>query len=236
MNESILLLDASNNMISKLKNHLPNYKFYHDKTIEQALRDAIVKHVSLIIIMKDHFMETGGYLCQQFRMHNIQTPIVVVSSSTDEYDMVVAYELGADDYVMLPINERVLLARIKAQVRRSYLCNMKRFEMDSERILTVGKLRIFPESYRVEVQNRKSDLSGREMKLLLFFYENKGRVLTRSELLEICDSSDERIIDTYVSKLRRKIEPKRSKPTYIETVKHVGYRFRTPVIGSTEEQ
>ncbi|MCK0470235.1 response regulator transcription factor [Halalkalibacter sp. APA_J-10(15)] len=236
MNESILLLDAGNDLMGMLKNHLPNYKFYHDKTIDQALRDAIIKHVSLIIIMKDHFTDTGGHICQQFRMQNIQTPIAVISSSTDEYDMVVAYELGADDYVTLPINERVLLARIKAQVRRSYLCNMKSFEIGPERTLTVGKLRIFPESYRVEVQNRKSDLSGREMKLLLFFYENKDRVLTRAELLEICDSSDERIIDTYVSKLRRKIEPKRTKPTYIETVKHVGYRFRVPVIGSTEVQ
>ncbi|WP_062051297.1 winged helix-turn-helix domain-containing protein [Bacillus sp. JCM 19034] len=93
-------------------------------------------------------------------------------------------------------------------------------------MLSLGDLEIYPESYKVVVEDRQSDLSEREMKLLLFFYEHKGKVLSRKELLEICDSEDERIIDTYVSKLRRKIEPNRSEPIYIETVKRVGYRFR----------
>lgn len=228
MKETIVLLDRNDDVINILKKHFPNVQFYHDRTINKALSHAKVKDISLILIMKDTFNETGGFLCQQIRMHDIHAPIVLLTSSQDDYDAVIAYELGADDYIVLPINERVLVARLKANIRRAHCCKINKFEMDRENVLALGDLEIYPESYKVKVEERQSDLSEREMKLLLFFYENKGKVLSRKELLEICDSEDERIIDTYVSKLRRKIEPDRTEPVYIETVKRVGYRFRAP--------
>lgn len=226
MKETIVLLDRNDIIINILKKHFPNYKFYHDRTLDKALSHATVKDISLIIIMQDSYDETGGFLCQQFRMHDINVPIVLLTSSQDDYDAVITYELGADDYIVLPINERVLVARLKANIRRAHCCKVKKFETEQKNVLSLGDLEIYPESYKVVVEDRQSDLSEREMKLLLFFYEHKGKVLSRKELLEICDSEDERIIDTYVSKLRRKIEPNRSEPIYIETVKRVGYRFR----------
>ncbi|WP_062051299.1 response regulator transcription factor [Bacillus sp. JCM 19034] len=126
MKETIVLLDRNDIIINILKKHFPNYKFYHDRTLDKALSHATVKDISLIIIMQDSYDETGGFLCQQFRMHDINVPIVLLTSSQDDYDAVITYELGADDYIVLPINERVLVARLKANIRRAHCCKVKK--------------------------------------------------------------------------------------------------------------
>jgi DNA-binding response OmpR family regulator len=161
-----------------------------------------------------------------------QLPIIMVTAKSDEFDKVLALELGADDYIQKPFGLRELSARIKAVMRRARRSEQNQpHEMSeqSETTMNRGGLVIKPENFTVKKNGSLIDLTRTEFMLLWKLAAHPGRVYTRTHLLEeaLGDAylGFERTIDSHIRNLRRKIEDNQAEPGYVLTVYGVGYKF-----------
>jgi DNA-binding response OmpR family regulator len=168
---------------------------------------------------------SGRELCQKFKNHSCEVPVVVLSAITDVADKVLLLELGADDYVTKPFSPRELIARVKALLRRAEP------PADAPRILEIGKLAIDPASYRVSHSGKPVPLSTLEFRLLYYLASRPNRVFTRDQLLDAVWGTDRfvtpRSVDVYVRRLREKIEADPENPLHLKTVRGAGYLFET---------
>ena len=168
---------------------------------------------------------TGFDVCRRLRAEGVDVPIVIVSASTDTVDVVVALEIGADDYITKPFEIRELAARINAKLRR---------QRASQSIMRPGRLK-FPglvvDVGRHEVlrDGQLVVLTPTEFDLIALLSASPGRVISRSEMIQKIWGQgadlDLRSVDAHVYRLRRKIEPPGPRPTYIHAVPGIGYRF-----------
>ena len=162
----------------------------------------------------------GFETCRRMRMH-AEIPIIMLTARGDDFDVVAGLEAGADDYVVKPVEPRVLEARIRAVLRRtvSEPSNVERY----------GDLVIDRAGVEVRKSDVKVGLTPTELKLLLELSRTPGRVLTRQQILEAVWEhdylGDSRLVDACVQRLRAKIEDVPSEPHYIHTVRGFGYRF-----------
>jgi two-component system, OmpR family, response regulator MtrA len=163
----------------------------------------------------------GFDVCRAIRAHD-QVPIIMLTARSDPIDVVVGLESGADDYVTKPFETRVLLARIKAVLRRQE-------RSPGEPVLRFGDLAIDPAGMTVTQGGVDLRLTPTELRLLLELARRPGQVFTRVLLLErIWDYSylgDSRLVDVCVQRLRSKVEADPSHPTLIQTVRGVGYKL-----------
>lgn len=179
------------------------------------------------IILLDIMMpkKSGFDVCKELRAHGNQTPIIMLTARTEEVDRVLGLELGADDYVAKPFSTRELLARVKAVLRRSP--DKKEKQMT---FYDFGKIKVDFEHYiAYDNQDEQIDMTYKEFEILKFFMQNKGRTVSRDELLdkvwgyEIYPTS--RTVDNHIVKLRKKIESDPEKPKHILTVYGIGYKY-----------
>jgi DNA-binding response OmpR family regulator len=197
----------------------------HDGTtaLEIARRrppDAIVSDVNMPGL-------DGFALCRRLRGEGNPVPIVLLTSRDTEIDEALGLELGADDYISKPFSTRVLLARIGALLRRDAL---RRKDAPLSAAVRAGELTLDPERLDARYRGELLPLTVTEFRLLEALARRPGVVLSRDRLLEIVRGDDsvvvERIIDTYVRRLRRKLEAIDPAFAGIETVIGAGYRFR----------
>jgi DNA-binding response OmpR family regulator len=157
------------------------------------------------------------------------TPILMLTARVEETDQVLGLELGADDYLPKPFSPRVVVAHVRALLRRSetspstHLIRVADFEIDIDAHIARRKLPIDPPD------GLTLDLTPTEFGLLVGMASQPGRAFTRLQLLEAAQGNAyegyERTIDAHIKNLRAKLEPDPKKPRYIETVFGVGYRF-----------
>jgi len=151
------------------------------------------------------------------------TPILMLTARVEESDQLVGLELGADDYVTKPFSPRLVVARVRALLRRSATAP------EVPRVLRVGDLEIDLDAHTVTRAGQAIDLTPTEFNLLATMAEQPGRAFTRLQLLEasqgIAYEGYERTIDAHIKNLRAKLEPDPKNPRYIETVFGVGYRL-----------
>jgi two-component system phosphate regulon response regulator PhoB len=149
-------------------------------------------------------------------------PIIMLTAKGEESDMVTGLELGADDYMTKPFSPRVLLARIKAMLRRR-----NKESPDNDQAIAVRELVIHPGRHEVLVHGKPIDLTFTEFRLLHFLARKPGWAFSRSQIVDAVKGEDypvtERSVDVQVAGLRKKLGEIGS---YIETVRGVGYRFR----------
>lgn len=154
-------------------------------------------------------------------------PIVLLTARGNEVDRVAGLELGADDYVTKPFSPRELVARVKAVLRRSLPT-----EIESESPVEFGALSLDPRSRSVSVAGVDVSLTAKEFDLLWFLLRHPRQVFTRQQLLDQVWGyefyGDESTVTVHVRRLREKLEPNPSKPSYILTVWGVGYKFEEP--------
>lgn len=152
-------------------------------------------------------------------------PIVMLTAKGEEADIVTGLELGADDYMTKPFSPRVLIARIKAVLRRQ-----SQQEQDPDRILMVGGLTIDPRRRAVSADDNIIDLTYSEFQILLFLAARPGWVFTRTQIVDAVRGEDypvtDRSVDVQIAGLRKKLG---EYSAYIETVRGVGYRFKEDV-------
>jgi DNA-binding response OmpR family regulator len=186
-----------------------------------------------LIVLDLMLPEVDGFeVCRILRKEMI-TPILMLTARDDEIDRVVGLEVGADDYLTKPFSMRELMARVKAQLRRSRLL---REELDkqapaekSQEKLAFGDLVINLTRREVTLSGEPVALKPQEYELLLFFAEHKGQMLSREFILERVWGwdfvGDSRTVDVHVRWLRQKIEADPGEPKRIVTVRGGGYRF-----------
>jgi DNA-binding response OmpR family regulator len=154
------------------------------------------------------------------------TPILMLTARGSEEDVLRGFDAGADDYLVKPFSPKVLVARVKAVLRRA---GVEAGE-DQEAGLTVGSVSIDLKGRAVSVHGRDIDLTGIEFDLLRVMAEHPGWVFSREELLESVWGysylGDSRLVDVHIGKLRKKLGDDPSDPHYIRTVRGVGYKFQ----------
>jgi len=177
-----------------------------------------------LIILDILLPELNGFeVCKKLRDAGNRTPILMLTAAkTEEMDKVMGLEMGADDYVTKPVGSRELVARVKAILRR---VREKKETPDSYEF---GDISVNFKSHEVRKQGDKLHLTALEFKLLKFFIEHRGEVVSRDDLLdEAWDDAivSPRTIDPHIVHLRKKIEKDFSDPQYIISVRGVGYKF-----------
>ena len=224
MAKTILVVDDEEHLRSLLNAYLTQegFRVITTGTGRDALRLARQERPDLIVL--DIMMpEMDGY--EFMRLHNQEqnTPIIMLTARVDETDRVLGLEMGADDYVTKPFSPRVLVARIRAVLRRSGQ------NPPEPEVLRAADITLDRGTHTVSVGDRLVDLTPSEFDLLSALMSSPGRVFTRVDLLARVQGTlyegYERTIDVHVRNLRAKIEPSSRHPRYIETVYGVGYRF-----------
>jgi two-component system alkaline phosphatase synthesis response regulator PhoP len=152
------------------------------------------------------------------------TPIVMLTARVEDTDKVVGLELGADDYVTKPFNPQVVIARVRAVLRRAMA------EPVQPRLLQVRELLMDLDRHEVSVAGRPVNLTSTEFEFLRALMQHPDHAFTRLELIERALGYEyeglERTVDSHIKNLRRKIETDAKKPIYVETVYGVGYRLQ----------
>jgi DNA-binding response OmpR family regulator len=165
----------------------------------------------------------GLDVCKHLRTGGNRTPIIMLTARGQEIDKVVGLKTGADDYVTKPFSFLELMARVEAILRRT-----NRAE-DAFEQAQFGDVVLNFKNLEAYKKGRSLDLSPREFKLLRYFLEHKGEVITRDQLLDAVWGYDgfplTRTVDMHIAKLRHKIEDSPADPHYIITVHRAGYKF-----------
>lgn len=210
------------------------YEIYHATTATAGLEilNNPSKEVDLIILDLMLPDMDGMQVCQKVRQHKdsriAQIPIVMLTAKGDTTDRVLGLEMGADDYIAKPFEPRELLARIRAVLRRH---DLPAHPQQNDN-LTFGRLKVYPESHEVTIDDQPVRLTTHQFQLLHYFATHSGKVLSREQLWHAMpndDSSDniDRAIDVHISRLRALIEDNPRQPKRIITVRGVGYQFAT---------
>ena len=169
----------------------------------------------------------GYEVCRKIREKS-NVPIIILTARADEVDKVVGLEMGADDYVTKPFGNRELIARVKANLRRSDIAPVTNNEKDGNNQV-YGDLNIDFDRYEVTKRGEVINLTLREFELLTFLATQTPTIFTRENLLEKVWGyeyfGDVRAVDVTIRRLREKIEDDPSKPKYIVTKRGVGYYF-----------
>jgi len=172
-------------------------------------------------IMMPHL--DGYEVCRRVRAIDPNVPILFLSAKSEEIDVVVGLQLGADDFVRKPFGKHELIARIRAVLRRNRSASAK------SRSFTMLDLTVWPTELRAERAGSTIELSPREVGILTLLHERAGQVVDRDTILNKCWGlnyfPESRTLDQHIAKLRKRIEIDSDHPV-IETVRGVGYRFR----------
>jgi DNA-binding response OmpR family regulator len=156
-----------------------------------------------------------------------KVPIIMLTARRSELDKITGLDAGADDYVTKPFSHGELLARIRAQIRRTPTSPGQTDLMHG--VYTIGQLRLDSGLRRVTREQRIIDVSAREFEILRRLAEAGGRVVERRQLFTSVWGpafyGDERALDVYIRMIRKKIEPDPGRPIYLHTVRGVGYRL-----------
>jgi two-component system response regulator ResD len=224
MSESkVLVVDDEKRMVELVKLYLKKEGFIVDEANDGQRALDMVKQNKYNLIILDLMLPVvdGWTVCKEIRK-NSDVPIIMLTARGEEFDKVLGFELGADDYVVKPFSPRELTARTKALLRRF---GQKK---DESEVLEFPSLLIDPVSRTVKVEEKEVYLTPKEFDLLYYLARNQERVFTREKLLEEVWGYDFfgslRTVDTHIKQLREKLG--RSKAaSFINTVWGVGYKF-----------
>lgn len=196
-------------------------RFTSGEDILQALRKQVPDLILLDLMLPG---VDGLEVCRMLKRDSDYSdiPVIMITAKGDEADIVSGLELGADDYIVKPFSGKVLLARIKAVLRR----NESKLSNEDD-IIQIHNLLIHPGRHEVMIDNTPVSLTFSEFRLLQFLARRPGWVFTRYQIVDALRGEDypvtERAVDVQVVGLRKKLG---QSGKYIETVRGVGYRFR----------
>ena len=225
-NEKILVVDDEEDILELVRYNLAKngYKSVCVGTGENALKAAKLESPDLIILDLMLPGLDGLEVCKILKADSRTSaiPIVMLTAKGEEADVVAGPELGADDYVTKPFSPRILLARLRAVLRR------KSLEPANEtQVIKIHDLVIHPGRHEVLVRGKPVEMTYTEFRLLHSLARRPGWVFTRSQIVDTVRGSDypvtDRCVDVQIVGLRKKLGPCSE---YIETVRGVGYRFK----------
>ncbi len=204
----------------------------------EGLRKAIAAQPCSLVILDLRLKgEDGLMLARELRQQS-SIPIMMLTGKGDETDRILGLELAADDYLMKPFNNRELLARVRAMLRRTTELSSPQVRKEDryshQRFSFDGWVMDLTSRELFNPDGRPESLTFAEFGLLEVFVKSPNRVLSRDQLLELSRGLEadvfDRTIDVLILRLRRKIEPNPKQPRYIRTERGLGYIFSAPVI------
>lgn len=164
----------------------------------------------------------GLEVCRELRRAGVRTPIIMLSARSQEAEKILGLEVGADDYVTKPFSPAELRARIRAVLRR-----LEGFE--GEGICRFGDCEVDFDRAEIRRAGAPVPVTALELRLLAALIRSRGRVLTREQLIRQAWGDDtyigDRVVDTHILNLRKKIEPSPAEPIFLKSVRGLGYRF-----------
>jgi two-component system alkaline phosphatase synthesis response regulator PhoP len=222
--KKILVVDDERKIVDIVKGYLEKdgYKVLAAYDGKAAL-DLARNRAPDLIVLDLMLPEISGWdVCRSLRAES-NVPIIMLTARDDDMDKIVGLELGADDYVAKPFNPKELISRIRAVLRRVDRTDEKK------KVIEFGELRIDLERHEVRRGDQIVELTPTEFELLRVLAESPGRVYSRLQLLDRVQGETyegyERTIDSHVKNLRKKVEADADKPTYILTVRGIGYKL-----------
>ena len=196
---------------------------------ETAIQLALEKKPDLILLDIMLPRVDGLTVCKRIR-HTLNVPIIMLSAKDEEIDKILGLELGADDYITKPFSIRELIARVKANLRKSEVSlnvSEEKYKENENSKIEVGDLSLDLEKFEVKVRGTVIDLTIREFEVLKYLANQPGQVVTRETLLEKVWGyeyyGDIRTVDVTVRRIREKIEKDTSSPKILITKRGVGY-------------
>ncbi|SEM37361.1 two-component system, OmpR family, alkaline phosphatase synthesis response regulator PhoP [Mesobacillus persicus] len=230
----VLVVDDEQSILTLLKYNLEQSGYEVVTAMDGELGEqmALVEKPDLVILDLMLPKLDGIEVCKRLRQQKVMTPILMLTAKDDEFDKILGLELGADDYMTKPFSPREVVARVKAILRRAqFTPEVEKGQEESEEI-RIGDLKILPDNYEAYFLEKLLELTPKEFELLVYLAKNKGRVLTRDQLLskvwKYDFAGDSRIVDVHISHLRDKIEQNSKKPVYIKTIRGLGYKLEEP--------
>ena len=218
---NILLVDDEKKITEVIKAYLDKegYNTFIAYDGKEALNLFNNNEFDLVILDRMLPDISGEEICEKIRQTSL-VHIIMLTAKTEDEDKIDGFNLGCDDYVCKPFNVKELVLRVKAVLRK-----IKK----EETIKINDQIEINTLSHEVKIRNQDVNLTNTEYKLLLLFVNNKKKIFTREELLELINDDYydkfDRIIDAHIKNLRQKIEEDTKKPKIIQTVYGVGYKF-----------
>ena len=227
---SVLIIDDDKELCSLMK-----------KCVEQENLSALVAHGGVeglrlanenrsncsLVILDVMMSDIDGFQVLRKIRETSNVPVLMITAKSDEEDKVSGLRLGADDYLTKPFSLNELMARVNSLIRRFTTLNPT--STINPDILTLKDMVIDKENRIVSINAVPVDLTGKEFDLLYFLASNKGRVFTKKQIYtQVWEEEyafDDNNIMSFISKLRKKVEPDPDHPFYILTVRGVGYRF-----------
>ena len=236
--KTILIVDDEKMILNLLSHNLSKegYNVIEATDGVEAVNIALEKKPDLILLDVMLPKLDGLSVCKRIK-NSLNVPILMVTAKDAELDKILGLELGADDYITKPFSVRELLARVKANLRKSeVIVNIEKEKKENSNlkrtnIINVGVLTLDLDRFEVMVNGKVIDLTLREFEVLKFLAQEPGQVITRETLLEKVWGyeyyGDIRTVDVTVRRIREKIEKDTSNPKILITKRGVGYYIAT---------
>lgn len=231
--KKILIVDDEKPIVEILTYNLQKegYETIEAYDGEQAITLALTKKPDLILLDIMLPKVDGLTVCKRIRHTLSNVPILILSAKDEEIDKILGLELGADDYITKPFSVRELMARVKANLRKSEVIQdteqVEEETDDTGNKIDVGELKLDLDKFEVKVRGEVIDLTLREFEVLKYLANQPGQVVTRETLLEKVWGyeyyGDIRTVDVTVRRIREKIEKDTSNPKILITKRGVGY-------------
>jgi DNA-binding response OmpR family regulator len=228
MSALVLIVEDDPKTANLLKVYLEREGYQTRSAADGAHAVEIAQRHSPALIVLDLMIPKldGLEVCRRIRQTS-DVPILMLTARVDEVDKLVGLSIGADDYVTKPFSPREVVARVKAILRRT----AHKPESAGPKILASGDLVVDEAKAKITLNGKPVSLTAIELRLLVKLMRSPGSVFSRSQLLDAIYTQDtvhvlDRTVDVHIGRLRDKIEPAPAQPTYVLTVRGLGYKFR----------
>lgn len=221
--KKILVVDDNEDILNLVTKILTKNNYVVDCKVEIEYEDiSQFKGYDLILLDVMLGIDYDGFdICQKIR-NEILTPIVFLTAKTSDEDLIIGFEVGADDYIKKPFSPKELLARVEAHIRRD--------ERKEERrdILISGSINIYKDEKAIYVMNKKIELTNKEFELINLLAENPNKIFSQDEIYDKIYSIDsdalQRGVSEFVYQIRKKFKEVNINP--IKTVRGMGYKWK----------
>jgi DNA-binding response OmpR family regulator len=226
--KEVLVVEDDKSIADLLEIHLKDLNCNVTKSFDglDGLKNAVTNSYDLIVLDLMLPKLDGLEICKEIRKKEIYTPVLMLTSKSEEFDKVLGLEVGADDYLTKPFSIREFIARVKAIFRRIQAIQK---ETGEDTDIIVGDLIIEAAKRKVTLNGERIELTPKEFDLLHLLASHPGKTYTREQLLNLLwgyqYSGYEHTVNSHINRLRSKVEKDLSNPNYILTSWGVGYRF-----------
>ncbi|HBJ2608714.1 response regulator transcription factor [Clostridium botulinum] len=223
MKETILVIDDEVKIIEVIKLYLENegYTVIQATSGIEALKKQSEFNPNLLILDLMLPDISGENVCERIRKES-EVPIIMLTAKSSEDSILNGYSIGSDDYITKPFSPKQLVAKVKAVLKRVKGNQCENLIFNNELIIDIV-------NKKVEYNNKEIILTASEYKILSILARNPNKIFSREELMDYISRDNiciyDRIIDTHIKNIRAKLDQDSKNPTYIKTIRGMGYRF-----------